>query len=66
MNAIKIGKKLRDLRGERTQNVVSKDIGISLSALAMYERGERIPRDEIKLKLAYYYGTSVQDIFFTP
>lgn len=64
MDAIKIGNTLRILRGERTQNMVSNDIGISISALAMYERGERIPRDEIKIKLANYYGKSVQEIFF--
>lgn len=64
MNAIKIGNILRKLRGEKTQQNVSKALKISPSALAMYERGERIPRDEIKVKLANYYGKSVQEIFF--
>nr|DAZ75624.1 MAG TPA: repressor protein C2 [Caudoviricetes sp.] len=30
----------------------------------MYENGERIPRDGIKLKIAEYYQKSVQEIFF--
>ena len=36
-----------------------------MSALAMYEAGERVPRDEIKIKLAKIYNRSVNYIFFT-
>ena len=64
MDSVRIGKKLVELRGARTQEEVAKDNGISISAIGMYERGERIPRDEIKIKLARYYGVSVGDIFF--
>lgn len=59
-----IGERLVALRGSRTQNEVSEALGISISALGMYERGERIPRDEIKIKIATYYKKSVQSIFF--
>ena len=31
----------------------------------MYEAGERVPRDEIKIKLAKFYNRSVSYIFFT-
>ena len=31
----------------------------------MYENGERIPRDETKIKIAAYYGKTVEEIFFT-
>lgn len=65
MDAVKIGKRLADLRGERTQEEVANDVGISTSALSMYECGERIPRDSIKVRLAKYYKKSVQAIFFT-
>lgn len=64
MNRKEIGNKLVELRGGRPQYQVAADLGISQNALSMYERGERIPRDEIKLKLAQYYKTSVQEIFF--
>ena len=64
MNNIDIGKRLIELRGNRTQDQVARDNGISLSAIGMYERGERIPRDEIKIRLANYYGRTVQDIVF--
>ena len=30
----------------------------------MYERGERVPRDEIKKRLSDYYKVSVQELFF--
>ena len=59
-----IGHKLRELRGEKTMQQVADDIGISKSAINMYENGERIPRDEIKVKFARYYGLSVESIFF--
>ena len=59
----KLGDKLRDLRGERTLQKVASDLGISTSALTMYEIGKRIPRDEIKVKIARYYGVGIE-IFF--
>lgn len=59
-----IGKKLLKLRGGISREVVCKDLNISVSALQMYENGQRIPRDEIKVRLAEYYNTTVQEIFF--
>ena len=64
MDATKIGKKLVELRGDKKQDDVVKAVGISRSALSMYECGERIPRDEIKMKLAEFYGTTVQELFY--
>lgn len=66
MDAVLIGRKLKTLRGSSTQSETAKSLGISISALAMYENGCRIPRDEIKLKIAKYYGKTVEEIFFTP
>lgn len=59
------GAKLRALRGEKTQKKVAEDLGITKSALAMYERDERVPRDEIKVRIAEYYGETVQFLFFS-
>lgn len=64
MNKEKIAKNLICLRGALTREYVAEEIGISLSALTMYETGKRIPRDEIKIKLAKFYGKSVGEIFF--
>lgn len=64
MDNIKVGEKLKETRGDKPREAVAEALGISLSALAMYERGERIPRDEIKIKIASYYGKTVQELFY--
>lgn len=66
MDAVSIGKRLVDLRGDRTQESVADALNISTSAIGMYERGERIPRDSVKILIANFYGKSVQEIFFDP
>lgn len=58
------GLKLKELRGERSQEEMAKEIGITKSSWAMYERNERIPRDEVKVKIAKFFGKTVQEIFF--
>ena len=63
-NAITIGSTLRKLRGKTPRSAVADACGISISALTMYETGKRIPRDEIKVKLARFYGRTVESIFF--
>lgn len=65
MNNKAIAKKLIRLRNGKSREEVAKSCGISVSALAMYEQGERIPRDDIKVRLANYYGRTVNYIFFT-
>lgn len=56
--------RLRQLRGEIPRETLANACGISLSALSMYENGERIPRDEVKVRIAKFFGKSVDDIFF--
>ena len=64
MNNLEIGKRLIALRGNRTQEEVARALKISVSAIGMYERGERVPRDEVKLSIAKFYDTTVQSIFY--
>lgn len=64
MDSEKIAKRLVTLRGKESRESVAEAIGVSVSALAMYETGARIPRDETKLRIAQHYGCSVQEIFF--
>lgn len=66
MNPAIIGKNLRDLRSDKKKTIkeVAGDVKISVSALTMYELGNRVPRDEIKVRLANYYHTTVEAIFF--
>ena len=58
--------KLVKARGKRTRECVAEAVNVSVSAIAMYENGARIPRDEVKVRLADYYGMSVQELFFDP
>lgn len=58
------GLKLKELRGNRSQEEIAREIGVTKSSWAMYERNERIPRDEVKVKIASYFGKTVQEIFF--
>jgi transcriptional regulator with XRE-family HTH domain len=60
----KIGEALTRLRGNKSREEVAKANKISLSALIKYESGLRIPRDEVKQRLADYYKRTVQYIFF--
>lgn len=64
MDSERIGKKLLELRGKKSRERVAADLGISASAVAMYETGARIPRDELKKRIANYYGVSVEALFF--
>jgi putative transcriptional regulator len=64
LNKEKIAEILVTLRGDRSREEVAKALGISVSALQMYENAKRVPKDEIKLKIANYYGVPVESIFF--
>lgn len=64
LDAVTIGQRLLKLRGDRTQQEVADELGVGVSTIGMYERGERIPKDEIKAALAQLYGRTVQEIFF--
>ena len=64
MDSNAIGRKLVKLRGKKTQEEVANSLGISVSALSMYERGERIPRDNIKISISSYYRKPIHKIFF--
>lgn len=64
LDAKEIGNRLLRLRGKIPREVVAKEVGISVSAIGMYENGERIPRDDIKIRISKFYQRSVQEIFF--
>ena len=58
------GQRLQALRGDRTREEVAQATRISVSALTMYELGQRNPRDDVKCALADFFGVRVSDIFF--
>lgn len=58
------GMRLQNLRGSKSREEVASAVKISVSTLAMYELGQRNPRDEVKCDLADYFGVHVSDIFY--
>ena len=67
MNAEVIGEKIKNLR---EKNNISREnfanaVEISQSALSMYENGQRIPRDEVKLRIARFFNTSIEELYLT-
>lgn len=59
-----IGKRLKALRGDSSRDDVAKAVGISSSALGMYECNKRVPRDDVKKRIADFYKVSIQQLFF--
>lgn len=64
MDRKKTAFKLKLLRGNLSKEFIATQVGVSKSAWNMYERGERVPRDEVKVSIANYFGKTVQEIFF--
>jgi transcriptional regulator with XRE-family HTH domain len=56
--------RLKKLRGKKTRQFIANIAGVSVSSYTKYERGERRPSDEVKVRLANYYKKSVESIFF--
>ena len=57
---IKIARKMKGCSAEE----LAKACGISVSSVQMYECGQRIPRDDVKISMAEFLGKPVQDLFF--
>lgn len=47
-----------------TRKQLAEKIGVSSESIYKYERGERTPSDDKKIKLAKVYGTTVGELFF--
>lgn len=65
MDANKIGNRLKQLRGLRRPEEIAYKVDCSVSSILLYESGKRIPKDDVKLKLANLYGLTVQELFFS-
>ena len=61
-----IGKRIATLRERKklTQTQLAELLEVGPSTVRMWESGERIPRDEMKVKLSKLLGRSVKFIFF--
>lgn len=65
MDRQKIGERLRLLRGNMTAEELGQRLGVTQQAISYYEKGQRIPRDEIKQEYARLFNVSVEEIFYT-
>ncbi len=57
------GKRLRRLRGTRSQREVAADLGIPPTTLSSLEQQETVPRGPMLQRLCAYFGVSL-DYFF--
>ena len=64
MDKKSIAQRLKELRGDRSMKEVADACKIAKSTLAMYESGRRIPKDEIKVRIACFFKVSVETLFF--
>lgn len=56
--------KLISLRGEKTVTEVARDIGITRQMLSAIESGIRTPSLDLANKIAIYYSSTIDEIFF--
>jgi transcriptional regulator with XRE-family HTH domain len=59
-----VGQRLKTLRGSRTLKEVGSALGVSSMAVSLWEKGERVPSDAMKIAIANYYKKSVMAIFY--
>lgn len=61
------GEKLKSLREDRGMSVddLAKTLGLTRQAVYNYEMDARVPRDEIKVRIANFFGVGIEEIFFT-
>lgn len=66
MDAKLVGERIKNLRQEKkmSQQEFADAINVACSTVSMYENGERIPRDQIKLAIANLFGVTVDYLFF--
>ena len=63
---MKITLKAARVNAGLTQKAVIKELGISKTTLANYEKGRTSPDIETGKALAALYGASIEDIIFLP
>jgi len=63
---LKIANRLRVLRAERniTQEELAAAVGATRVTISCIERGEYRPSIELAFRLARFFGTTVENVFF--
>lgn len=59
-----IGERLKKLRGDRTLEEIGKALNVTSMAVSLWERGERIPSDDMKMKISIFYDVPITDLFY--
>ena len=61
-----VAERIKEARLEKglTQAQLAEKCGVSDAAIQMYEIGQRVPRDSLKIVLASVLEKPVQDLFF--
>lgn len=56
-----LSKRIKLLREEQSlnQSQLAEKLGIAVSSISQYESGDRIPSDDIKIKMADYFEVSL-------
>lgn len=57
-------KKFREKRGGISQEALATAVGVSRQTIISIEKGKFIPSSFLALKIAKYFDTSVEDIFY--
>ena len=62
----KLGNKLKRLRIDSgmSRKQLANMLGLTVSAVGMYEQGRRTPSDDIKIKYSMMFDKSVEELFF--
>lgn len=60
-----LGKRIKNLREEKnlTQKDLAKKLNIANSTLSQYETGQRVPSDEVKIKIAEFFQVTLDYLF---
>ena len=64
LSSKEVGERIRNLRGNRTQEEMGNALGCTKMAISQYENGQRMPNDKMKVEIANYLGVTVGSIFF--
>lgn len=63
--AEEVGRVIKEMRGNRSQQEIADALGCTKMAISQYENGQRMPNDDMKVSIANFFGVTVGSLFFT-
>jgi len=64
---MRLGNKLKRFRfdhGDMTQEALANEVGVTRQTIHSIERGKFVPSTLLALKIARFFGSPVEDIFY--